>query len=213
MAAAWQDATRRTRRPPGRRPDTARYLDEAHHFLHLPYPLEMLLAEARGYRLSLTLAHQYLSQLPHDLEEALSANARTKTFFNVSPEDAHRLARHTAPRLDEYDLSRLGRFHAAVRPVRNGAETPAYTLRTEPCPTPPRPRPRPHRPAGARAPARRTRQGPRHHPGRPPPCSMTFFFAGGILTMATAPLPQRALRSHFSDARNGKPLPRPAEVP
>ncbi|WP_238783037.1 type IV secretory system conjugative DNA transfer family protein [Streptomyces monomycini] len=138
VAAAWQAATRRTRHPPGQRPDAAVYLDEAHHFLHLPYPLEMLLAEARGYHLSLTLAHQYLSQLPHDLEEAISTNARTKVFFNVSPEDAHRLARHTLPRLNEYDLSHLGRFQAVVRPVLHGAEVPAFTLRTEPLP-PPRP--------------------------------------------------------------------------
>ncbi|GCD40806.1 type IV secretory system conjugative DNA transfer family protein [Streptomyces paromomycinus] len=136
VAAAWQAATRRTRHPPGQRPDAALYLDEAHHFLHLPYPLEMLLAEARGYHLSLTLAHQYLSQLPHDLEEAISTNARTKVFFNVSPEDAHHLARHTLPRLNEYDLSHLGRFQAVVRPVLYGAEAPAFTLRTEPLPPP-----------------------------------------------------------------------------
>ncbi|KOG53125.1 hypothetical protein ADK76_28815, partial [Streptomyces griseoflavus] len=42
----------------------------------------------------------------------------------------------TAPRLDEYDLCHLGRFHAAIRTVRNGAEAPAYTLRTEPLPPP-----------------------------------------------------------------------------
>jgi hypothetical protein len=66
-----------------------------------------MLAEARGYRLSLVLAHQHLAQLPRDTQLAISANARNKIYFNCSPEDAHQLARHTQPELDEHDLSHL----------------------------------------------------------------------------------------------------------
>jgi hypothetical protein len=35
-------------------------------------------AAARGYRLSLVLAHQHMGQLPRDVRDALGANARTK---------------------------------------------------------------------------------------------------------------------------------------
>ncbi|QNP75006.1 ATP-binding protein [Streptomyces roseirectus] len=136
VARTWQAATRRARLPQSRRHDAGLYVDEAHNFLNLPYPLEDMLAEARGYRLAMTLAHQYLRQLPKDLEEGISTNARTKIYFNASPEDAQRLAQHTHPRLAPHDLSHLDAFHAAVRPVLHGAEAPAFTVLTEPLPPP-----------------------------------------------------------------------------
>ncbi|MFD8716919.1 type IV secretory system conjugative DNA transfer family protein [Streptomyces sp. NPDC059629] len=136
VARTWQAATRRARIPQGRRPDAALYLDEAHNFLKLPYALEDMLAEARGYRLSMTLAHQYLRQLPKELEEGISTNARTKIFFNASPEDARHLARHTEPRVTAHDLSNLDAFHAVIRPVLHGAEAPSFTAITEPLPPP-----------------------------------------------------------------------------
>ncbi|MEU6355692.1 DUF87 domain-containing protein [Streptomyces sp. NPDC047072] len=134
VGRTWQAATGRARVPQGQRRDAGLYLDEAHNFLNLPYPLEDMLAEARGYRLSMTLAHQYLRQLPKELEEGISTNARTKIFFNASPEDARHLTRHTEPRLTAHDLSNLDAFHAAVRPVVGGAEAPAFTVVTEPLP-------------------------------------------------------------------------------
>ena len=91
-----------------------------------------MLAEARGYRLSLTLAHQHLGQLPRDLSEAASANARNKVYFNVSPEDARVLARHTEPYLSAYDLSHLGAYQVACRLVVGGQDLHAFTLRTRP---------------------------------------------------------------------------------
>jgi hypothetical protein len=109
-------------------------VDECHNFLNLAYPLQDMLAEARGYRLSMTLAHQYLGQLPKELEEGISTNARSKIFFNASPEDARRLAHHTLPRLDEHDLSNLGAFHIAARLVLHGEEAPPFTAVTNKLP-------------------------------------------------------------------------------
>lgn len=134
VARTWQAAVRRARLPQRNRPDCGLYIDECHNFLNLAYPLEDMLAEARGYRLSMTLAHQYLSQLPKELEEGISTNARSKIFFNASPEDATRLARHTQPRLNDHDLSNLGVFHVAARLVMGGEEAPAFTAVTQKLP-------------------------------------------------------------------------------
>ncbi|MEU5001505.1 type VI secretion protein [Streptomyces sp. NPDC021622] len=136
VARTWQGATRRAHIPQTQRRDASLYIDEAHHFLNLPYALGDMLAEARGYRLSVTLAHQYLRQLPRELEEGISTNARTKIFFNASPEDAHHLVRHTEPRITEHDLSHLDAFHAVVRPVLHGAQMPAFTAVTQQLPPP-----------------------------------------------------------------------------
>jgi hypothetical protein len=130
VARTWQAATRRARIAQRDRRDASLFIDECHNFLHLAYPMEDMLAEARGYRLSMVLAHQYLRQLPRELEEGISTNARSKIIFSASPEDAHALARHTLPRLTEHDLSHLGRFHIAARLVLDNAEAPAFTART-----------------------------------------------------------------------------------
>ncbi len=53
-------------------------------------------------------------------------------MFLLRPGDAHQLARHTRPELEEHDLSHLDAFQAAFRPGINNRETPAFTLRTNP---------------------------------------------------------------------------------
>jgi hypothetical protein len=132
VAKVWQAATHRARLGQAARTDAALYVDECQNFLHLPRSFDEMLAEARGYRLSMVLAHQHLAQLPRDLRDGVSANARTKVFFSLSPEDAHALARHVAPELSEHDLSHLGAYQVAARLVVDGEEAPAFTLRTGP---------------------------------------------------------------------------------
>jgi hypothetical protein len=134
VARTWQAAARRARLPQNARPDAGLYIDECQNFLTLPYPLEDMLAEARAYRLAVTMAHQNLAQLPPDLREGISANARSQVIFSVSPEDARILERHTAPVLTTHDLSHLGAYQAAARLVAGSAEMPAFTFRTDPLP-------------------------------------------------------------------------------
>ncbi len=134
LAHTWQAATRRATLAEAQRHDAALYVDECHNFLNLPGHINDVLAEARGYRLSLVLAHQHLDQLPADLREALSADARNKIYFAASPKDAGELKTHTAPLITPYDLTHLGAFQAAARLVVDGQQTPAFTLRTRPLP-------------------------------------------------------------------------------
>lgn len=134
VAGTWQAAAARARTPEHTRIDATLSIDEAHNFLTLPYPLEDMLAEARGYRLSMLLAHQHLAQLPRDLREGISANARNKVFFNASPEDAGSLERHTLPTLAAHDLAHLGPYQAAAHLLVGGAESAAFTLTTQPLP-------------------------------------------------------------------------------
>jgi hypothetical protein len=132
VARVWQAALARAARPEQARPDCALYVDEVHNYLNLPTPLEEMLAEARGYRLSLCLAHQHLGQLPKEMREALSANARTKVYFQLSPHDAHALGREVEPELAAHDLAHLPRYTAAVRLCHAGETGPAFTLTTQP---------------------------------------------------------------------------------
>ncbi|NRQ38438.1 type IV secretion system DNA-binding domain-containing protein [Nonomuraea sp. NN258] len=134
LAHTWQAATRRSTLAEADRPDASLVIDECHNFLNLPGHINDVLAEARGYRLSLVLAHQHLDQLPSDLREALSADARNKVYFNASPKDANELKHHTAPLISPHDLTHLGAYQAAARLIVDGQQTSAFTLRTRPLP-------------------------------------------------------------------------------
>ncbi|MFI7208049.1 type IV secretory system conjugative DNA transfer family protein [Micromonospora aurantiaca (nom. illeg.)] len=132
LARVWQAATARASIPADRRKDCSIYLDECQNFLTLAASLDTMLAEARKYRLAMTLAHQDLAQFPRELLAAVSANARNKIYFSVAPEDARVLARHTLPELDEHDLAHLDAYTAVARLVVEGRQTAAFTLRTRP---------------------------------------------------------------------------------
>ncbi|MFE5566602.1 type IV secretory system conjugative DNA transfer family protein [Amycolatopsis japonica] len=136
VARTWQATTARARVPQRLRPDAHTVIDECHNFLHLPYPMEDMLAESRAFRNGFILAHQHLGQLSRELKEGLSTNARNKIIYSASPEDARELARHTTPRLSEHDLSHLGVYHAAARLVVHGEETEPFTMTTKPLPAP-----------------------------------------------------------------------------
>jgi hypothetical protein len=132
VARVWQAALARAAHAELSRRDCALYVDEVHNYLNLPTPLEEMLAEARGYRLSLCLAHQHLGQLPREMREALAANARTKLYFQLSPTDAHTLGREVEPELAAHDLAHLPRYTSAARLCHAGETGPAFTLTTQP---------------------------------------------------------------------------------
>jgi hypothetical protein len=132
VARTWQAAIARAATAEHQRRDATVYIDECHNFLTLPGSVEDMLAEARGFRLGLVLAHQNLAQLPRETAAAVSANARSKIYFNVDPGDAKELARHTRPELDEHDLAHLDVHTAAARLLVGNRELPAFTFTTHP---------------------------------------------------------------------------------
>jgi Helicase HerA, central domain len=134
VARAWQAAQARATLAPEGRPDCSLYVDEVHNYLSLPTPIDEVLAEARGYRISFCLAHQHLAQLTPELRAGIDANARTKVYFQLSQDDAHHLERELAPELSEYDLANLPRYTAAARVVHDGQPSRPFTLTTEDLP-------------------------------------------------------------------------------
>ncbi|MEU8264841.1 DUF87 domain-containing protein [Micromonospora sp. NPDC048999] len=135
VARVWQAAIARAAIPEDQRKDACLYIDEAHNFLTLPGSVDDMLAEARGYRLGMVLAHQDLAQLPKETAAAMSANARSKIVFNIDPTDAREMSRHTKPELDDHDLGHLDVYTAAARLLVGNREMAAFTFTTNP-PTP-----------------------------------------------------------------------------
>jgi energy-coupling factor transporter ATP-binding protein EcfA2 len=131
VSKVWQVATARAAWPEAKRRDITLLMDEAHNFLNLPNKLDDMLAEARAYRLGLVMAHQYVAQMPREMQFAVSSQARNKFIFPVGPEDAHLLSRHT-PQLTAHDLAHLDDYTAVVQMHANGKDQPAFTLATLP---------------------------------------------------------------------------------
>jgi hypothetical protein len=138
VARIWQAALARQAVDEERRRDFQLYIDEFQSFLGIGGPFADALAQARGLRLSLTIANQHLAQLPHVLQEAVRANTGSRVVFRCAPSDATSLAREFAP-LDGATLSALPRFQAAVRLVSGSGSYPLQTLppRRPPADAPP----------------------------------------------------------------------------
>ena len=126
VSRIWHAALTRTGRPEAWRPDFNLYLDEFQNYLHLPQSIDDVLAEARAYRLNLTLAHQHLAQLHDSTREALASNARTRIAFQAGQDDARYLAREFEP-MTAHQLQALDRYQVAVRLCVDGRTERPFT--------------------------------------------------------------------------------------
>ncbi len=102
------------------------YLDEFQNYT--TDNIKDILSESRKYALSLTLAHQYLDQLPRDLLSAVLNTAGTLVSFRVGYRDATRLAREIFPSPDFIQTFKpdvqFRRSHQIPIPSVTGKSTP-----------------------------------------------------------------------------------------
>ena len=81
------------------------YVDEFQNFATETFG--EILAEARKYWLWLIVAHQYLSQIPSALSDALFWNTATLISFRISSEDSLLMQKHFEPLVSAYDIANL----------------------------------------------------------------------------------------------------------
>lgn len=131
VAKLWQAVLARSGMPEDRRRDFFLFIDEFQHFLGIAGPFADALAQARSLRLCLTIANQHLSQLPREVREAVSSNARSRVVFQCGQDDASNLAKEFAP-LGAEALMSLARFELAARLSVQGETSRPFTARTLP---------------------------------------------------------------------------------
>ena len=83
-----------------------------------------LLAESRKFRLSLTVAHQFVEQLPSDVLRAVLGNVGTTVLFRVGALDADMMEPLFRPTFGRRDLLSLPNFRAYVRSFGCLGDTP-----------------------------------------------------------------------------------------
>ena len=93
VALITQAALERASLSKSERKGTFVYIDEANdYFQGGDQNLPIILEQARKYRISMTLAHQYRDQLDSKLKSSFAANTSTKIVGGVSDKDARSLA-------------------------------------------------------------------------------------------------------------------------
>lgn len=123
-------AMARTNTPEHERRDFHLFIDEFHNFTTDSFAA--ILAEARKYRLCLTLSHQYLDQLAPEVRQAVFGNAGTMIAFRTGHTDAELLAKEFTNTFVPTQFVDLDRYQIFVRLLEDGVATTPFHARTLP---------------------------------------------------------------------------------
>ena len=113
-----------------KRRDFNLYIDEFQNFT--TDSISTILSEARKYRLSLTMAHQFIAQLTEKIRDAVFGNVGSQIVFRVGIQDAEFLEKQFQPVFDKSDLINIDNFNAYVKILVNGETTKPFNIQTIP---------------------------------------------------------------------------------
>jgi len=116
------------------RKDFYLYVDEFQNFATDTFA--SILSEARKYRLSLIMAHQYIAQLTKTptgkddtrVRDAVFGNVGTMCSFKVGADDAEYLAKEYAPTLSEQDILSIANYKAYLKLNINNTTSRPFSL-------------------------------------------------------------------------------------
>jgi Type IV secretion-system coupling protein DNA-binding domain len=121
-------ALSRANLPETERKDYTLYLDEFHNFT--TNSIVLMLSELRKYRLSLVLAHQYLTQLQIPIRDAILGNVGTIIVFRIGATDAEILAPEFHPYFSVTDFTNLPNYQIYLKMMIDGKISPPFSATT-----------------------------------------------------------------------------------
>ena len=89
-----------------------------------------ILSEARKYRVSLNIAHQYITQLEENIKNAVFGNVGSMAVFRVGTEDAIFLEKKFKPIFTAQDITKLDNRNAYMSMLVNGQPVKPFNIRT-----------------------------------------------------------------------------------
>jgi len=128
-------AMRRDNIPKEERADFYLYIDEFQNYV--TDSIESILSEARKYRLSLNIAHQYLWQLEQsdaltksslNLKQAIFGNVWSVMSYKIWPEDWEFMSKYYAPTFSEQDLVNMDKFKASMKLAVDNQPTTPFSI-------------------------------------------------------------------------------------
>jgi hypothetical protein len=116
------------------RKDFYLYIDEFQNFV--TPSIAVILSEARKYRLSLIIAHQYMAQLSPrgdtKIRDAVLGNVGSLFIARCGPDDTEILQKIFEPTFSAYDLMNTGALTWSAKMIVRGAQEKPFTLTVDP---------------------------------------------------------------------------------
>lgn len=116
--------------PEEERKDFFLYVDEFQNFATPSFA--NILSEARKYRLSLIMAHQYVMQLDEIVADAVFGNVGSMIVFRVGAGDAETLEKEFAPTFTIEDIVNLPKFQIFLKLMIDGVASHPFSAMTMP---------------------------------------------------------------------------------
>jgi len=110
------------------------YVDEFQNFATDSFAV--ILSEARKYGLNLTVANQYISQMPETVRDAVFGNVGTMISFRTGPTDAAVVAPYFEPAFEAGDISKLNNQHIFISMIIDGEKAIPFSATTLRMPEP-----------------------------------------------------------------------------
>jgi hypothetical protein len=101
------------------------YVDEFQNFATDSF--STILSEARKYGLNLTVANQYIAQMPIEVKDAVFGNVGSIISFRMSADDARTMTRYYEPQFTEYDLVHMHNRHFVISMTIGGEKVPSFS--------------------------------------------------------------------------------------
>lgn len=130
----YQVSLARTEIPESQRVPFNFYIDEFQNFATDNF--SDILSESRKYKLSLTIAHQHISQVKESVIRAIFGNVGTIISFRIGPEDAVVLEKEYAPKFTSNDLTNLAVRDIYIKMSIDDETKEAFSARVLPAKTP-----------------------------------------------------------------------------
>jgi hypothetical protein len=113
--------------PEEKRRDFYLYVDEFQNFATQDFAV--ILSEARKYRLNLTVANQFISQMDDEVKNAVFGNVGTICSFRLGISDAGFLVKQFQPEFGEHDLLNLGTGEIYLKTLINGTPKDPFSIK------------------------------------------------------------------------------------
>ncbi len=91
-----------------------------------------ILSEARKYKLSLTVAHQFIAQLTDEIKNAVFGNVGSICAFRIGADDGEYLEKQFAPTFTAADLVRIDNYNAHLKLLVGGKPATPFNIETLP---------------------------------------------------------------------------------
>ncbi len=105
------------------------YIDEFQNFT--TDSISVILSEARKYKLTLNIAHQFIAQLTEKVRDSVFGNVGSQVVFRVGPQDAEFLVKQFDPVFNQQDLMNIDNRNAYAKLLINGETAKPFNLLVE----------------------------------------------------------------------------------